>query len=115
MRSSRPSRVLTASVASARTRTNCRPAWLLLVMSRTPTDLPAALGRLVDSGRLVRPEGRLVMRTTRGFHSSEPFSRVDELAAAIVASIRSRSDRFDSDEQLAEWLAEDCITYADAE
>jgi hypothetical protein len=55
------------------------------------------------------------MKMTRAFHSSEPFSRVDELAAAIVASVRSRSDRFESDEQLVEWLAEDCITYVDAE
>jgi hypothetical protein len=55
------------------------------------------------------------MKMTRAFHSSEPFSRVDELAADIVATIRSRSDRFESDEQLVDWLAEDCITYADAE
>jgi hypothetical protein len=78
-------------------------------------DLSAALSRWADSGRLVQPEGRLVMRTTRAFHSSEPFSRVDELAADVVASTNARGDRFDSDEQLAEWLAEDGIAYADAE
>jgi hypothetical protein len=78
-------------------------------------DFSAALSRLADSGRLVRPEGRLVMRTTRAFHSSEPFSRVDELAADIVASIRSRGDRFDSDEQLVEWLIEDGVTFSAAE
>src|SRR4029450_3082542 len=77
-------------------------------------DLSAALSRWADSGRLVQPEGRLVMRTTRAFHSSEPFSRVDELAADVVASTNARGDRFDSDEQLAEWLAEGGIAYADA-
>jgi hypothetical protein len=50
-----------------------------------------------------------------GFNSWELFGRIDALAADIIACIRSRGDRFESDEQLAEWLAEDGITYTAAD
>lgn len=81
-----------------------------------PADLPAALERLVDSGRMVRPEGRLVMRTTRAFHASEPFSRIDDVAADVVACTRRRgTDQFDSDVQLVGWLTEDGVTFTAAE
>jgi hypothetical protein len=71
-----------------------------------PADLPAALTRLQDSGRVFRhelrptqqqphPPGPFVFRSTGGFNSWESFSRTDALAADIVASIARRSDRFE--------------------
>lgn len=84
-------------------------------------DLPAALARLEDSGRMIRPELRptreqphpprpLVLRSTSHFTAWGPFNRIDALAADIIACIRTRGDSFESDEQLVEWLASG-VTY----
>jgi hypothetical protein len=89
-----------------------------------PADLAAALTRLEHSGRLRRPEQRptreqphpqrpLVLRSSPYFAPWEPFSRTDELAADVVASIRAHGDGFESDEQLGEWLLSDGIVYTD--
>jgi hypothetical protein len=89
-----------------------------------PADLSAALTRLEDSGRMLRPSQRptreqphppqpLLLRSSSYLPAWEPFSRIDALAADIIASIRSRGDRFKSDEQLAEWLAEDGTIYTE--
>jgi hypothetical protein len=87
-------------------------------------DLNIAISRLVDSGRLMRPKPRpteefpnpprsLVMANLpRGLsQSGDRFDHIDSLAADVHASVKKRSDRFESDEQLQQWLTEDGIEW----
>jgi hypothetical protein len=87
-------------------------------------DLNVAIGRLLDSGRLMRPKPRpteeypnpprgfVLGNLPRGFsQSSDRFDHIDGLAADVHASIKRRDDRFESDEQLVQWLTEDGIEW----
>ena len=63
------------------------------------------------------PQRVLIMANLpAGFaQSGDPFSDIDELAAAVHACIKSRGDHFRSDEQLEEWLAEDGVLWSGRE
>ena len=88
-------------------------------------DLDVALGRLTDSGRLMllkpkptvecpEPSQVLVMANLgAGFaQSSDAFNVTDGLAADVHGCIKRRGDRFESDEQLETWLAEDSVLWS---
>jgi hypothetical protein len=69
-----------------------------------------ALVRLEDCGHIVRAQkqGHPVVIAWSGTH---PLDRADVLARELCATIKRRSDQFESDEQLRSWLDEDQITY----
>jgi len=97
-----------------------------LIQAKVDVDadaLAAALQRLVDSGRLMRPRPRPTIENpnpSRGLalvtfpsgysHSEQdPFDSVDALAADVHITVKRRWDSFVSDPQLEQWLAEDNV------
>jgi hypothetical protein len=69
-------------------------------------DLSDVLARLEDVDQLVRVRPQLLVLS-----GTRPYDGTDELAADICASIKRRSDRFESDEELVRLLTEEGVKF----
>jgi hypothetical protein len=77
------------------------------------SDLDQALTRLEDCGRIIRTQRQPFSIYPQFLVSSGsgPYDQTDRLAAAVAASIKHHGERFESEDQLKDRMAEDGITY----
>jgi hypothetical protein len=78
-----------------------------------PDDLPEILARLADVGQIVRAQRQPYQAYPQHIvaNGDHPYDETDALAADVCSAIRRRGERFESDDQLVQWLTEDGVRF----